>query len=66
VTALAWNPNPKTPVVIAAVEDHILLLDPGVSRDETAQNIKELLMLKRGQVKLKEGNALISTHMRPY
>jgi len=55
VTALAWNPNPKTPVVIAAVEDHILLLDPGVSRDETAQNIKELLMLKRGQVKLKEG-----------
>lgn len=55
VTTVAWNPNPNTPVILAAVEEHVLILDSGVARGEIAQNVQELLNLKRGKVRVKEG-----------
>jgi hypothetical protein len=55
VTTVAWNPNPNTPVILAAVEEHVLILDSGVARGEIAQNVQELLNLKRGKVRVREG-----------
>lgn len=55
VTAVAWNPNPNTPVILAAVEEYVLIIDPELAQGEIAENVKQLLKLKRGKVQVKEG-----------
>jgi hypothetical protein len=55
VTTVAWNPNPNTPVILAATEDHVLIIDSGTARGEIAESMQALLALKRGKVKIREG-----------
>ncbi len=64
VTTVAWNPNPNTPVILAAVEEHVLILDSGVARGEIAQNVQELLNLKRGKVRVREGTTCRCPHRK--